>query len=165
MINTTKIYLVTNIDNDPNKVYIGKTINSRRSQHKNKFGSQITYTYIDEIQSLDRKDWKNLESKWIKHYIDLGYNVVNKNKGGNGPEYLNEDARNKISTNKTNKGIKPIVQHDWWAVYEGAENTFIKEWKSIKEASKALNIERSNITACCKKKLKRAGGFVWRYKD
>lgn len=30
----TKIYLVSNIDNDPNKVYIGKTKNSREYNHK-----------------------------------------------------------------------------------------------------------------------------------
>ena len=165
MINTTKIYLVTNIDNNPNKVYVGKTINSRLSHHKQRFGSQITYTYIDEIQSLNHKDWKQIESKWIQYYVNLGYTVLNKNKGGNGPEYLTKEARNKISISKTNKGIKPVIQHDWWAVWKQAENTFIKEWPSIKEASKALSISRSNITACCKKKLKRAGGFVWEYQD
>jgi len=51
MINITKIYLVTNIDNDPNKVYIGKTKTrwGRESKHKQKYGSQIVYSYIDEI--------------------------------------------------------------------------------------------------------------------
>ena len=50
-------------------------------------------------------------------------------------------------------------------MYDEAKDTFIKEWPSIKEASQKLNISRSNITACCKKKLKRAGGFVWEYKN
>ena len=85
MINTTKIYLVTNIDNDPNKVYIGKTKDSRENKHKKIFGSQITYTYIDEVNSLNKEDWEPLETKWIQHYIDLGYDVVNiRRKGGSG---------------------------------------------------------------------------------
>ncbi len=39
----------------------------------------------------------------------------------------------------------------------------IREWESITEASKELKIERANITACCNGKLKRAGGYVWKY--
>jgi group I intron endonuclease len=43
------------------------------------------------------------------------------------------------------------------------EGTFIQEWKSIREAGETLKINRSNITACCKGKLKSAGGFIWEY--
>ena len=34
MINITYIYLVENCYGDPNKVYIGKTKNSRKTQHQ-----------------------------------------------------------------------------------------------------------------------------------
>ena len=98
MINITKIYLVTNIDNNPNKVYIGKTKTrwGRESKHKLKYGSQITYTYIDEVSSLNREDWKILETKWIQYYINLGYDVINKRKiGGSGPEYWTEEQKEK----------------------------------------------------------------------
>lgn len=102
MINTTKIYLVTNIDNDPNKVYIGKTKNSTRElNHKARFGPQITFNYIDEVNSLDHNDWEPLETKWIQHYTDLGYNVVNQNKGGGGPEFHTKYTCDKISKSKT----------------------------------------------------------------
>lgn len=84
----TKIYVVSNIDNDPNKLYIGKTKNSRESKHKKTYGNSIKYIIIDEVESLNRKDWEPLETKWIRYYIDMGYNVVNKRKkGGSGPEY------------------------------------------------------------------------------
>ena len=49
----TKIYLVENCYGDLNKVYIGKTKNSRENNHKNTYGDQIIYTIIDEIPSLD----------------------------------------------------------------------------------------------------------------
>jgi hypothetical protein len=100
----TKIYLVTNCYNDPNKVYIGKTKNCRKNQHKQTFGSQIIYTYIDEINSLDRNDWKPLESYWIEQFRQWGFEIMNKNKGGNGPEYLNNETKIKIGLG--NKGIK-----------------------------------------------------------
>jgi len=98
MLKKTKIYIVSNIDNNPNKIYIGKTINSREYNHKKIYGKNIIYTYIDEIISLNREDWEPLETKWIQHYIDLGFDVVNKRKkGGNGPEFHNKEIKEKIS--------------------------------------------------------------------
>ena len=43
----TKIYLVSNCLGDPNKIYIGKTINSRKKDHRITFGKQIIYEYLD----------------------------------------------------------------------------------------------------------------------
>lgn len=82
----TKIYLVTNCYGDFNKVYIGKTKNeiSRKREHIFKYGEQALFDIIDEIKSWNKNDWKPLECKWIQHYKDLGYEVLNKNKGGSG---------------------------------------------------------------------------------
>jgi len=187
MINITKIYIVTNIDNDPNKVYIGKTKTSRESKHKLKYGSQISYTYIDEIPSLNRKDWKPLETKWIKYYINLGYNVVNIRKnGGSGPEYWTEEQKekhkmprpgsgpkyrseeDKIKISKGNKGkpkpknfnshlCQPIMQYD-------LKGNFIKEWKSSLEASIGTNISQYNIQNCYLGRCKTSGGYIWKAK-
>jgi len=105
----TKIYLVINCYNDPNKVYIGKTKKSRKTDHIKTFGFQITYNYIDEINSLKREDWEPLETKWIQYYINLGYNVVNKRKkGGNGPEYRTDEEKHKIGIGNLGKS-KPGV--------------------------------------------------------
>jgi hypothetical protein len=41
---------------------------------------------------------------------------------------------------------------------------FIKEWVSLREVERQLNIPSGNITACCKNKVKSAGGFIWKYK-
>ena len=43
--------------------------------------------------------------------------------------------------------------------YDG--DIFIHEYSSIKEATEATGI--SNITACCKGRYKKAGGFIWKY--
>ena len=40
---------------------------------------------------------------------------------------------------------------------------FIREWQSIREASRQLKINCSNICQCCNGKRKYAGGYVWEY--
>jgi hypothetical protein len=105
MIHTTKIYLVTNCYGDSNKVYIGKTKNCRKNSHQQTYGKSITYDYIDEINSLDKKDWEPLETYWIQQFITWGFNVMNiKRSGGSGPSYLSIESRNKIRDKKI--GVK-----------------------------------------------------------
>jgi hypothetical protein len=93
----TKIYLVTNCYGDPNKVYIGKTTGSRRSKHTQTYGKYIIYTYIDEIDSLFRKDWEPLETYWIEQFRQWGFEIVNlRKKGGGGPEFRDEAFKEKM---------------------------------------------------------------------
>jgi hypothetical protein len=101
MIHITKIYLVTNCYNDPNKVYIGKTIKSREYAHKKTYGNKIKYTIIDEINSLNRKEWTPLESYWIEQFRQWGFEIMNINKsGGGGPEFHSEETKKKLSCSK-----------------------------------------------------------------
>jgi hypothetical protein len=101
----TKIYLVENCFGDPNKVYIGKTKNCRELPHKVTYGDQIIYNYIDEINSLDYKDWEPLESYWIEQFRQWGFEVMNYNKkGGNGVEFHTQETKDKMS--KLKKGKK-----------------------------------------------------------
>lgn len=52
---------------------------------------------------------------------------------------------------------KPIQQYS-------KDGTFIGEWNSATAAWQTLEIQRGDISACCKGKIKSAGGFVWKYK-
>lgn len=99
----TKIYLLTNCYGDLNKVYIGKTKNNRKKDHKRTFGSQIEYSEIDEINSLFRKDWEPLESYWIEQFKVWGFDVLNKNKGGGGPITHSKETKEKMSKNRKGK--------------------------------------------------------------
>lgn len=147
----TKIYLVTNCYGDPNKVYIGKTINNfRESNHRRKFGKDIIFTYIDQVESLDSKDWKPLECFWIEYFRQLGFNLQNKNKGGGGSGFHTQETRNKIN--------KPILQYN-------LEGNFIREWKSATEVKNILGLKNSEITAVCKGRQKTSYNFIWRYKN
>lgn len=103
----TYIYLVENCYNSSNKVYIGKTKNSRYYEHKQTFGEHILYTVIDEVNSLDSKEWKPLESFWINQFKVWGFEVLNKNSGGGGAEFYTQESKDKIS--KALKGrIRPL---------------------------------------------------------
>jgi hypothetical protein len=105
----TYIYLLENIEVGTNKIYIGKTIytnvNNRKYTHRNKYGKQINFTIIDEINSVARKDWRILESYWIEQFKQWGFELINKNKGGGGPEYFSEAIKSKIRNN-TNRVLK-----------------------------------------------------------
>ena len=93
----TKIYLVENCYGDSNKVYIGKTKNSRIGPHKRTYGKNITYTIIDKIYSLDHKLWKPLESYWIEQFRQWGFELMNINKkGGQGPGIYSEESKIKM---------------------------------------------------------------------
>ena len=87
----TKIYLVENCYNNPNWIYIGKTKNCRKNDHKQKFGKEIIYTIIDEINSDNKKDWTPIESYWIEQFKVWGFNVLNQNTGGGGPAYRTQE--------------------------------------------------------------------------
>ena len=41
----------------------------------------------------------------------------------------------------------------------------LQEYESIGMASKDVGVDRSSISRCCSGKLKKSGGFRWRYAD
>lgn len=97
-------------------------------------------------------------------HIKRGLNNRGKYKGENNPMYgkhHSEEAKQKMRKPKTEehkkKLRKPIIQLD-------LQENFIREWDSGKSASMELKIHSSDISACCKGKLKTVGGFIWRYK-
>ena len=104
---TTIIYLITNIDNNPYKAYIGKSVNfkHRESVHKSRFGCEIIISIIDEVDSIERRDWKPLECYWIEQFRQWNYELVNKNGGGGGCEYHSNRAKQKMSEAKKGKKL------------------------------------------------------------
>lgn len=42
---------------------------------------------------------------------------------------------------------------------------FIRAWKSMSAASRALNIDVSNISKCCRHIYRQAGGYIWRREE
>ena len=61
-----------------------------------------------------------------------------------------------LGENASRNKRKPILQFD-------LNGNFIKEWNSIREASRVLKIANSNISYCINGKYKQARGFIWKY--
>lgn len=111
MINITYIYLIENIEPGTNKVYIGKTknINWRNQSHKKRWGTQINLTIIDQIESLNKDNWKPLESYWIEQFKQWGFEILNKNEGGGGMSFATDEFKEKISNINKGRHIGRIV--------------------------------------------------------
>jgi len=191
----TLIYLVTNCYGDPNKIYIGKTKSSRKDDHVKTFGKQIEYSIIDEVQSLDKKYWKSLEIFWIGYFKFLGFILMNKNKGGGGPDFHSEETKEKMRKSKPlifsekmrkprNLNFKKGINHKSHGILKGPRsyehNVNIREThlKSIlqydlkdnfikewKGIVEAEKFIKGDIGACCRGNQKTSGGFIWKYKE
>jgi hypothetical protein len=171
-IGKTKIYLVTNCYNDLNKVYIGKTINSRKNPHQRTYGKDIIYTEIDEIYSTHKQDWEPLETYWIQQFIAWGFDVVNKRKiGGSGsegghkmPTGFGDKVKERtlgrknywVIKGKKGRSKTPIIQFD-------LKDNLIKKWSSQKQAANELYLDSGTLTACLKERQKTCGCFKWKY--
>ncbi len=51
---------------------------------------------------------------------------------------------------------KAVIQYD-------LNDNYIKQWKSAIEAGRNLGIRSNHISACCKGKRNKTGGFKWKY--
>lgn len=106
-------------------------------------------------------DWNSLQTKRIAN-TDYAKRTVNTdyNKRTQNTNYASFQDRKVANTNypaRALKQYKPVLQFT-------KEGIFIKEWTSIKEAGETLKIHRTDITQCCKGRLKTTGGYSWKYK-
>lgn len=126
MVRNTKIYLVRNCYGDGNKIYIGKTINkSRKNDHRRKYGYDINFDILEEIEGTDKNLWKPRETYWIQYYVNLGFEVLNKQlKGGSGVEFHTNETKDKIK--KWNQENRPRVRKD----IEREKENIIEKYKS-----------------------------------
>lgn len=73
-------------------------------------------------------------------------------------KYNNNYGNHILNIKKANAMFKkqPIIQYD-------INYNIVKKWDSIKQASLFTNINMGNISQCCRKLQKTAGGYIWRY--
>ena len=140
----------------------GSCIGIKKSEEFKKKISILTKGANNPTYGLIRtKEWRNKISEANK-----GKPSKLKGKKANFSEQhkkkLSELAKNRIFSEETRKKISnkakiPINQFD-------KNNSFIKEWDSIKSASLELKIDSGSIVANLKGRLKTAGGYIWKYK-
>ena len=124
--------------------------------------------------SKARKGWKPSIERGIKignknrnrilskeHKDKIGQANVNKSKPYKG----------RISPNKGKKHIKSEIQklnmlnsHGKSILQYDLNMNFIKEWKTLSEITKELNIRSGSISQCASGKIKKSHGFIWKYK-
>lgn len=190
----TGIYLITNLINGKPYVGLSENIPVRWSKHYrnkktgckalsnafNKYG--VDNFNFKIIHQCSKTRLKELEKFYIKKLNSLYPNGYNLTKGGENPEWSDvsrERARQAsleahkkprkkfVRTQKpTPESIAKQIESQNKAVCQYTkDNVFVKEWKSVKEASDSLKIANGCISKVCSGKRKSTGGFIWKYKD
>lgn len=128
--------------------------------------------------NLSEKKAKQLEIDLIRHYKNLGisYNMTD---GGDGTVgfYPSEETREKMrkAQRKIDKSLRAQIlnrnreqigiKHRKAIVQLSLEGNYIATFDSGKNASISTHVDASMITACCKNRQFKAGGFLWMYLD
>lgn len=157
-------------------VYLGKTNEPirRLREHRMNFSKDVVLEVIDEVEE---NEWMFWEQWWIELFNSWNIVLLNKNRGGGGPNQQTKYSK-KLIGNKQ-KGIKkPTVsnklkgQKITWdlgtstAVLQfDKQGNFIAEYKSMGEAHSKTGVPSSAVCEVCKGKRRSAHGFIWLYKD
>lgn len=157
-------------------VYLGKTNKPirRLREHKVNFNKNISLEVIDEVE---KNDWVFWEQWWIEIFNSWGIQLLNKNKGGGGPNHQTEYSKKLIGDKQ--RGIKkPTVsnklkgQKITWdlgtstAVLQfDRQGNLISEYKSMGEAYSKTGTPSSAICEVCKGNRRSAHGYIWLYKE
>jgi len=160
-------YIYALIDPRTNEVkYIGKTIDPKKRFYQH-ISERLLYKHYKAkwIQNLHDQNLRpifkvleicpleNYEKREAYHISLYDFNqLTNSDERGQG----NKNRRREIIENaKYNNKI--VYQYD-------LNGNFIKEYKSVREASRQLSISHANITRCCNQIVKHASGFIFSYK-
>jgi hypothetical protein len=152
-------------------MYIGQSVNIRKrlAEHKcllksnNHFNRKLQNAWSKHsedsfsfyvIEVCNEQLLNDLEIEYIHVFdsIKNGYNLKN---GGDSCWVTEESTKELL---RLSKKSKPIYQIDF-------NGNIINTWYGIKEASKKLNLNHSNIQKCVRKEIKSYKNFVWVYVD
>lgn len=159
------IYCIFTIHNS--RVYIGSAKNFQFRFRKHRFGLIHNNHYCKHMQRVFNKygkdnlfvflleiteDLENTELKWIKYFdaVKNGYNAVEDTQ-------RNFYDPNLIKTN-VERMSKPVVALD-------LEGKYQMEFSSVSDAARYFNDQSTNISKCCKGKLRFIKGHIFLYKE
>lgn len=152
--NSLKEFYIKNPDRRP----IG-----RKNSEESKIKNSITHKKMWEDEEYRKKCITKLKEYWSTHQSpNLGIHLSDERKKKLSEYFKGRpNVKNKGENNgmygKTPVNAKKIIQLT-------IDDIFIKEWNSIDEASRTLNLHSSNILKVCKGERKKCGGFHWKYK-
>lgn len=137
-----------------NTIYRNQLLRQKRRNIK------VNYTYEEFKQKyLNNDEYLKLYDNWVKNdyktNLKPSFDRIDNNK-----DYFFDNLQLMTWKENNEKGkrenYKKINQYD-------LNGNFINTYESIIEASKIINIYHSNISACCKGRLKTTGGYIWKY--
>ena len=145
----------------------GKKIGKRKTQEKILKIQKDKYGYSRICLSLNGKKLKQVHRLVAEAFIPNPHNLseVNhkdENKSNNKVENLEWCTR--LYNSRFGTIIDRIKEKQYVPVAQYTpDGVYLKTWKSVGYASKCLNVSRGNISSCCLKNRKTAGGYVWKY--
>lgn len=190
------IYKLCNIQNNKFYIGSAKVFSRRalyhifqleRNKHNNRFLQNSWNKYGSGSFKFEIIEFCEVEKRLEReqYYIDNinpHYNLSPYATGGASKESYTSEVRKKMSEetvsrwknlSEEEKQIRreivgssnrlrlsiPVLQFD-------RNGNFLKEFSSIVEAAKAVNLkEATTISLCCKNKIKSSAGFIWKYKN
>jgi group I intron endonuclease len=134
----------------------GRKIGPMSDHTKKKISESVSKYLSDNGHPFQDKNHSNESKEKIKNKL-TGRKLTDDHRikaaeGHRGLKYNKPDKVKKIKIDQSIK-IKQL----------SLNNDFIKEWSSIMEASKELNIDRSGISRACSGVYKQCGGYKWIY--
>ena len=175
-----KTHMVYALVNPITKVpfYVGETsrLSERLCKHFNCTEKhELKNNYITELKKQgykpdvlilesmieNKSEAENIEALYIKKYRNLGYELFNKNNGGNKPPTQKGTIQTKETKELRSKNsplIKAVQQLD-------KQGNLINEFYGVREACRQTNIDHRSIAQVAggSKIRKTAGGYKWKY--
>jgi group I intron endonuclease len=137
-------------------------------KHKEKAKILMSLAHIGRVITQETKDRKNKTLRGLKRSDEIKKKMSERLIG----HTLSEETKKKISLAHKGKIIleetkkKISIASSKSVVQKTKDGKIIKVFKSIREASKEMNIPETNISQVCSgySHRKTAGGFKWQYK-
>ena len=156
--NTTKGGIMKQFKNCCGYLYVSLCNNNKHKKFT--IHRLVALTFLENDNPTEKTQVNHLDENKENNHVDnlCWCSCIENNNFGT----RNERAGKTISQAKKGKPQyklrKPILQHT-------LNGEFVREWDSATTASEELNICRQHITACCKGKRNKCGGYIWRYKE
>lgn len=136
--------------------------NSASGGNKNKKMSEETRKKMSEAQIERYKNYKLILSDETKK--ELSIKAKDRFRKEEERDRLRISNKRYEDSKTEEQKLKDILVQDCKTVYQYDKNmNLITKYPSINNAAKINNLQNSNISKCCQKKVISVGGFVWRY--
>jgi hypothetical protein len=125
---------------------------------------QSGVSFEERVGKLKAAEWKSNMSRGIKEAFKNGLSDEHKEKIRIARSGWVPSEETRINMSKAKKGIKPWNYGKNKIIQKDLDGNFIKEWDSMHDIKKELNLPPSNICRCCQGSRNKVGGYKWEYK-